>query len=199
VVTVPPYYFKKFTTQGLADYFIRVFDEAVPEGKQLFLYDIPQTTGIPVSHELAARLLEHDEHKLGGVKDSTGDLSHAQAWISAFPQLKIFVGTDKLLLEGLKSGAAGCITAGANLFAPLAVKVYRAYKEGRDPSAIQAELSAARAALERYLPFPATLKALLAQRYRTPGWFVRPPLIELTPEQMEDLEQALKAVTSLAL
>ena len=199
VVTVPPFYFKKFTNTGLFEYFRRVIDEAVPEGKHLFLYDIPQTTAIPIQYELVSRLLEYSESRLGGIKDSTGDLAHATEWCQKFPQLRIFVGTDKLLLPGMQAGAAGCITAGANLCAKLAVEVYRTYHQGRDASAIQTQLTAARTALEKYLPFPATLKSILAMRYGTPGWNVRPPLIPLTEEQRSDVVEALKACDSFVV
>jgi 4-hydroxy-tetrahydrodipicolinate synthase len=193
-VTVPPFYFKKVNTAGLCEYYSRVLEEGVPDGRHLFLYDIPQTTGIPITAELVERLLERHEERLGGIKDSTGNYDHAREYFQKFPGLRNFVGTDKLLLRGLQAGAAGCITAGANLFAPLAVEVYRAYQAGLDPAEPQERLSAARTALERYTPFPASLKSLLALRYNTPGWNVRPPLVPLTPAEREDLLQSLQAI-----
>jgi 4-hydroxy-tetrahydrodipicolinate synthase len=194
VVTVPPFYFKKVNTAGLCEYFSRVLDEGVPDGRHLFLYDIPQTTGVPITSELVERLLERHEEKLGGIKDSTGNLDHSREYFQKFPGLRTFVGTDKLLLSGLQDGAAGCITAGANLFAPMAVEVYRAYQSGLAPVEMQEHLTAARAALERYTPFPASIKSLLALRYDSPGWNVRPPLVPLTPAEREDLLQSLQGI-----
>lgn len=194
VVTVPAFYFKKVNTAGLCDYYTRVLDEAVPNGRHLFLYDIPQVTGVPITVELVERLLERHEARLGGIKDSTGNLEHSREYCQKFPQLRVFVGTDKLLLSGMQAGAAGCITAGANLFAPLAVSVYRAFLSGQDAAPLQEQLTAARSALERYTPFPAPLKSLLAQRFGTPGWNVRSPLVPLTEADREDLTQALKAI-----
>lgn len=194
VVTVPPFYFKKWSTPGLVSYFRRVLDEAVPTGGYLFLYDIPQVTGIPITPELVSALFVHDEQKLGGVKDSTGDLAHGLAYCKAFPQLRTFVGTDKFLLAGMQSGAAGCITAGSNVFAPLAVAVYRAFREGRDASALQEDLTAARSALEKFTPFPASLKSLLARKFNTEGWNVRPPLVPLSAQEQADLIGSLNSL-----
>ena len=198
VVTVPPFYFKKSSTAGLLAYFQRVLDEAVPPEGALFLYDIPQVTGIPISPELIAGLLSHAENKLGGVKDSTGDFAHSLALIRAFPQLRIFVGTDKFLLNGMRSGAAGCITAGSNVFGSLAAGVYRAFCEGREAEALaealQEELAAARSALEKYTPFAASLKSLLARRFEGGGWNVRPPLVPLSSEEEASLVRSLKDI-----
>ena len=194
VVTVPPFYFKKFSTPGLAEYFRRVMDEGIPEGGTLFLYHIPQVTGIPISNDLISELLAHDEKKLGGVKDSSGDLAHAQDYCQNFPQLRVFVGTDKLLLSGVRSGAAGCITAGANVFAPLAVRVYRAFLKGEAAEADQDALTAARTILEKYPPFAASLKSLMSYRFGNGSWHLRPPLMPLSPTEQSDLLQSLKAL-----
>lgn len=199
VVTVPPFYFKKFTTDGIYEYYRRVLDEAVPEDRHLFLYDIPKVTGVPITHDLVERLLAYAEPKLGGIKDSTGDWQHSLDYIQKFPQLRIFVGTDVYLLEGLRHGAAGCITAGANLFASLAADVQRAFLAGGDAEPLQSRLTAARLGLERYLPFPATLKSLLELRFGGPGWEVRPPLVPLTTEQRDDLVSTLQATAGFVL
>lgn len=193
VVTVPPFYFKKVTLEGLFQAYCRVLDEAVPEGRHLFLYDIPQISGISITPPLVERLLAHAEGKLGGIKDSTGNLEHAREYCQKFPSLRIFVGNDKLLLEGLQFGAAGCITAGANLFAPLAVQVYHTFLEGGDAVSLQGDLTTARATLERYTPFPASVKSMLALRFNTSGWNVRPPLVPLSEIERDDLLQLLKS------
>lgn len=195
VVTVPPFYFKNLKDEGLFAYFQRLFDDAVPAGRALFLYDIPQTTKVPLSSELIERLLAYAGERLAGIKDSTGDLDHTIALCERFPQLRVFVGSDKALLAGLQKGAAGCITAGTNLFASLAVRVYRAYCD-QNPAAgeLQETLTSARAVMEGYLPFPASVKSLLAVKHGTPGWKVRPPLVPLPAPERETLMASLKAL-----
>ena len=193
-VVLPPYYYKKVTEQGLLEFYRDLFDEAVPNDGMVLLYHIPQITQIPISFDLLEQLVEISSKRLMGVKDSSGDPDHSRQLCAHFPELRIFVGTDKLLLDGLKFGAAGCITAGANVLAPLAVSVYRKFCSGKPAGDIQAKLSAAREVLEDHQPFPATLKSLLLRRYGGESWNVRPPLVPLSSRQSEELYIQLQAL-----
>ncbi len=190
-VVLPPYYYKKVTEEGLFTFYRRIFDEAVPEGKSLMLYDIPQLSYITLSFDLLERLLQYAGDRLAGVKDSTGNLDHGRELCTRFPELRIFVGTDRLLWQALKFGAAGCITAAANLFAPLAVAVYRAFLAGEDGEPPQKVLTQARELLDQYQPLPPTLKSLLALRYGSAAWHVRPPLTPLPEADQRRLKEAL--------
>ncbi|MBZ0307387.1 MAG: dihydrodipicolinate synthase family protein, partial [Anaerolineae bacterium] len=132
VVALPPYYFKKASDAGVIDYFKQVFDEAVPDDKLLLLYHIPQVSGMPVTFGVLEGVMKYAGDRMAGIKDSGGDIDHARELCQKFPELRVFVGTDSLLLDGLCAGAAGCITAAANVIAPLAVKTYRAFIAGED-------------------------------------------------------------------
>ena len=44
VLIMPPFYFKKPADAGVADWYRRLFDAAVPAGGQALLYHIPQAT-----------------------------------------------------------------------------------------------------------------------------------------------------------
>lgn len=192
VVTLPPYYFKKITPGGLLNYFRRIFDEAVPDGKHLFLYDIPQITGITMTNELFDGLLRYHEKSFCGVKDSIGDFDHTRNLIRSFPQLRVMVGTDKLVLKGLEAGAAGSITAGTNVLAFYASQVFKAFNEKSGAAArIQEDLTAARSILDRYTPFPVCLKSLLSNRFGDKGWNVRLPLLPMSPDDQTELLNSL--------
>lgn len=191
-VVLPPYYYKRVTDQGLLDFYQRLFDQAVPEQGMLMLYHIPQVTQVSFSFELIQELVNVSDGRLAGIKDSSGDLAHAKELCNRFPELRVFVGTDRLLLAGLQCGAAGCITAGANVLAPLDVAVYRAFASNQDAEPLQGQLTAAREILERYQPFPAGLKSLLALRYGNQSWNVRPPLVPLPEKDHHDLITALR-------
>jgi 4-hydroxy-tetrahydrodipicolinate synthase len=126
-----------------------------------------------------------------GVKDSGGDLSYAQEVCRRFPSLRTFVGTDKVLLGGLQAGAAGCITAGANVIAPLAIDVYQTFSRGEAATPKQELLSTARTLLDQYQPSSGMLKSLLALRFDNAGWDVRPPLEALSQSDRDALVAAL--------
>ena len=50
---------------------------------------------------------------------------------------------------------------------------------------LQERVTEIRQILEKYPPFPPTLKALLAKLHGFPLWPVRPPLVEVPPELLE--------------
>ncbi len=191
VVTLPPYYFKKASDAGVIDYFKQVFDEAVPDDKLLLLYHIPQVSGMPVTLGVLEGVMKYAGNRMAGIKDSGGEIDHARELCQKFPELRVFVGSDSLLLDGLCAGAAGCITAAANVIAPLAVKTYRAFIAGEDADPLQEVLSQARAVMDAYQPFPPSLKSILAHQYGTEGWEVRPPLTPLPADQQQELLRRL--------
>ncbi len=197
---LPPYYFKDVSAQGLADYFRRLLDSAVPEGRGVLMYHIPQVSGVDISTDLLDLLVGEIGERIMGLKDSSGDLAHACMLTARYPALRVFVGSDSLLLDALHCGAAGAITAGANVLAPLLMDVYTSYNADLDADALrtrQAKLSAARAVLDAYTPFPASLKRLLADYYGDIQPDVRPPLVSLHAQDGAVLRQALMALSAL--
>jgi dihydrodipicolinate synthase/N-acetylneuraminate lyase len=57
--------------------------------------------------------------------------------------------------------------------------------KGKDSTEVQARVKQQRDILEKYPPFPPTLKALLHRLHGLPHWSVRPPLEPIT-EKMEE-------------
>lgn len=192
VVVVPPFYYKNPSLEGLLRFYQRLLDEAIPPNGKLFLYHIPQVSQVPIQMELLEALLEWDASRLIGVKDSGGELAYLQALRQRFPGLRVFVGADQLLLQALELGAVGCITAAANLIAPLEVELFVRFKRGEEVAHLQETISMCRKVLERYGPFPSSVKYVLCRRYRCSGWEVRPPLTALSSERGERLIQELR-------
>jgi 4-hydroxy-tetrahydrodipicolinate synthase len=194
VLVIPPFYYKNPHLEGLVTYYRAILEEAVPKNGTLLLYHIPQVTQVPISMELVERLMEAAPGKLAGIKDSGGDLVYQRELCESFPMLQIFAGSDSHLLESLRFGSAGCITACANVLAPLNVAVYNAFMQNQsEADALQERLTAARAVLEKYMPFPPAIKYLLSYRYGTSGWEPRAPLVPLKPAEQTNLLGDLKA------
>ncbi len=195
-IVVPPFYYKGVPLEGLLAYYRRLLDDSVPESGKLLLYHIPQVAHVAISFDLLEGLLTVAPDRVVGVKDSSGDPNHLRELCLRFPQLRIFAGNDRLLLEGLHLGTAGCITAAVNVLAPLNVSVYRAFQSGEkvEVEHLQERLTAARAVLEEYMPFPPTIKYLLSKRYGTSGWEPRPPLIPLAERERTALVHDLGQV-----
>jgi 4-hydroxy-tetrahydrodipicolinate synthase len=194
VVVLPPYYFRDASEDGLYTWFSRVIEGSIPEGGKLLGYHIPQVSGVALSDNLLSRLTAGFPAQFGGIKDSSGDLVHAQQTAATFPEHTLLVGHDRLLTSGLEAGAAGCITAPANLISPQLRKIYDLYKDGKDTSEAQLQVDAVRKVLETLTPFPAAVKGLLNELHGFPLWPVKPPL-EMFPE--EKINSAAKEINRI--
>ena len=197
VVTLPPYYFRKATDEGLFAWFSELIRAAVPEGKYLLGYHMPGMTGVGFSISLLARLKEAFPLRFAGIKDSSHDPDLARMLGDRFgTDLLVLSGTDSYLQHALANHAGGCITAPANLISPELRAVWEAWDRGEDPTRLQEAVTEKRHILEKYPPFPPTLKALLPRIHGLPRWAVRPPLEALSPEAEEQALQDFQSAGS---
>ena len=125
------------------------------------------------------------------MKDSSGDWSNTAAILEANPGFEVFPGSEIFLLDGLRKGGAGCISATCNVSAAAIRNVYDNWK-GPDADKLQAGITALRKAIQAYPMIPA-LKAMIAHYRGDPAWAkVRPPFTELPAADAE------KAIRTLA-
>ena len=197
VVVLPPYYFRKATDDGLFNWFSEVIKKAVPSDKYLLGYHFPNVAGIGFSIELLARLKDTFPVQFAGIKDSSHDPALASALGKKFgTDLAVFNGTDSYMQLAMQNQAAGCITAPANLISPDLREVWDLMTEGKDASEAQARATKQRHILEKYPPFPPTLKALLHRLHKLPKWNVKPPLDELSYELAQIVENEMTSLES---
>jgi 4-hydroxy-tetrahydrodipicolinate synthase len=192
-VTLPPYYFRKATDDGLFKWFEQVIQKSVPDDGFMLGYHFPGVAGIGFSIDLLARLKDSFPTQFAGIKDSSHDEEFARALGQKFgSDLAVFSGTDSDFTFALQNHAAGCITAPANILSPGLREIYDAFVSGRDTSAAQAKVSGQRHILDKYQPFPPLLKAILARQYKQPRWPVRPPLVEMPKIEEEKVVQEIR-------
>ena len=192
-VVLPPYFFRQAPEDGLIAWYEAVLRRAVPVGGTLLGYHIPGVSGVPLSLDLLSRLRDRYP-QFAGIKDSSADRGWAQALGTRFgSELFVLNGTDSLLDDALDAGAAGCITAAANLTSPDLRRVWDAHCAGGDRTAAMTRARAARAALERHPPLPAIVKALLARLFGLPRWPVRLPLLPATQVAEDEVAAAFLA------
>ena len=192
VVVLPPYYFRKATDEGLFNWFSEVIKKAVPSDKFLLGYHFPNVAGIGFSVELLERLKDAFPVQFAGIKDSSHDPALASELGKKFgTELAVFNGTDSYMQLAMQNKAAGCITAPANLISPDLREVWDLTNEGKDASEAQTRVTKQRHILEKYPPFPPTLKALLHKMHGLPKWTVKPPLEELSDELAKIAETEL--------
>lgn len=196
VLVVPPYYFRKATDNGLFRWFSEVIQKALPSDGFMLGYHFPNVAGIGFSLDLLARLKDAFPIQFAGIKDSSHDADLARNLGERFgSNLVVFTGTDSYLQLAMQNRAAGCITAPANILSPSLRKVWEAMNEENDPTEGLSQVKQQRDILDKYPPFPPTLKALLHRRHKLPRWDVRPPLESLPQELEERVVQEFEALS----
>ena len=183
VCVLPPFFFRDATEDGLFDWVSQVIDKSVPQGRWFLGYHIPAVSGVALSLNLLQRLNSAFPTRFGGLKDSSGSLDSAQAYAKGLPNRAVLVGSDKLVGSGLAVGAAGCITAGANLWSSQLRGIFDAHKRGTPVASLQGEVSVLREKMDAAPSRPAYIKAMLHAHHGFPLWSVRAPLRNLTEEQ----------------
>lgn len=185
-LVLPPYYFRKATDEGLFNWFSELIKKAVPSEGQILGYHFPNVAGVGFSIELLSRLKDAFPAQFAGIKDSSHDPELARTLGETFgSDLAVFTGTDSYLQLAMQNKAAGCVTAPANLLSPDLREIWDLMNEGRDSTEAQARVKKQRDILDKYPPFPPTLKALLHRIHGFPKWSVKPPLVGMTQELEE--------------
>ena len=195
VMTLPPYYYKAVSEDGVFDAMAWLVEELKPLRPRIILYHIPPVAQVGFPVPLVRRLADAFPGIIVGVKDSSGDFANTETLLTACPDLDIYPGSETFLLPALRKGGAGCITATGNLNA----RAIRAVIDETDPGRADdrhAEIVGYRKTVEAR-PLIAAIKAVLADRYGAPSWrAVRPPLRALPDDQIKPLLEDLKRLSS---
>ena len=195
-LVVPPYYFRKATDDGLFAWFSELIKKAVPSDKYILGYHFPNIAGIGFSMDLLSRLKDAFPIQFAGIKDSSHDADLARKLGEKFgSDLIVLTGTDTYLKTAMENKAAGCITAPANIISPDLREVWNLMREGKDATEAQERVNEQRHILEKYPPFPPTIKALLHRLHGLPRWAVKPPLEEIKSELEEQAVNEMKIFT----
>ncbi|HVP08032.1 MAG TPA: dihydrodipicolinate synthase family protein [Burkholderiales bacterium] len=194
VLMLPPFYYKGVSDEGLFRNFSEVIERVGDERLRLYLYHIPPVSNVAITLELIERLLARYPGIVAGAKDSSGDWSNTKAMLDRFKDrgFDVFPGSEVFLLDGLRAGGKGCITATGNVNPGPISEVFRRWQTA-DADKLQAGITATRKIMQKVPMIPA-LKAVTAHFANDPQWrTVRPPLTELTPEQEKQVITELKA------
>jgi len=187
VLMLPPFFYKSVNDQGIFDAFASTIERVNDDRLRLFLYLIPQVSGIEMSADLVERLHQEFPTIVVGLKDSSGNWPATETLCRRLgPSMYVMVGTEALLLRAMDAGASGCISATANVAAQAIIALY---DKRNDPNAASLErgVNATRVAFENFPLIPA-LKTYMALTSGVAAWRnVRPPLNQLTPTETSQL------------
>lgn len=191
-LTLPPFFYKPVSEEGVFDSYARVI-EAVGPGLRLFLYHIPQMSGVAITVTLIGRLMEAFPGVVAGLKDSSGNWENTAAIIAAFPQIETYSASEALLSKNVAAGGAGCISASANVNAHGIAALIRGIGTAEEGK-LQADAAAIRSLCEK-LPLIPGVKAIVARRMQDAGYArVRPPLVAVG----QDHSDAVNKVATLS-
>ena len=194
VLMLPPFYYKGVSDEGLYRSFAEVIERVGDERLALYLYHIPPVSQVPITLQLIEKLLAKYPRIVAGVKDSSGDWSNTKAMLDAFAKdgFDVFAGSELFLLDNMRNGGKGCITATGNVNPGPIERVFRNWRSA-EADKLQAGISATRKIVQKQPMIPA-LKAAIAHFGNDAQWKTcRPPLVELTSSQEKELLTELQA------
>jgi 4-hydroxy-tetrahydrodipicolinate synthase len=178
VMLLPPFYYKAASEEGLYRYTAEAIARVGDDRLKVYLYHIPPVAVVGWPVALVGRLIEAFPDTILGLKDSSGDWNNTKALLDAYPGFGVFPGSEVFLLQGLRAGAKGCITATGNVNARMIRGVYDNWR-GEQADALQAEITSLRKTVQARPMIP-VLKAIVAHYRNDPGWArVRPPFVPL--------------------
>ena len=165
--------------------------KSVPESK-IILYNFSKLSGYTFTQEVTKKLIKDFPKNIIGMKDSTGNL-----WDNFKAEnFSMFVGSEKKLLDGLKLGAAGCISATTNVTGTLAKKVFDDFYKNGDSSSDD-KLKALRTVFDdtgNLISALHTLKSMENDAYKN----MLPPMEVLSEEKKKEMLKKLKSLNFLS-
>ncbi len=180
VMTLPPFYFKNVADEGLYAYFADLIERVAEPRLRIYLYHIPQVSGVGIPPAVVRRLRHGFPEQIVGIKDSSGVWENTSALLD-IPGLIVYPGSELPVIQAMEKGAPGCISATANLNARAIAEVIATWSAGDAQRArTQHEpVKRFRLLLQDYAPIPAQ-KRLLALSTGDGRWAnVRPPLLAM--------------------
>ncbi len=196
LLMLPPFYYKSVSDDGLYRNFAEVIERVGDARLGIYLYHIPPVAVVGITPGLVERLLKRYPSAIAGMKDSSGDWNNTKTMLDAFAPsgFDVFPGSESFLLAGMRHGAAGCISATANVNPAAIDRLYREWQQA-DAERQQEALNAVRRTVGQYVMIPA-LKQVIAHYARDPEWVtVRPPLTELSASQAQQVIAGLRQLS----
>ena len=176
ICCVPPFFYRQ-TDENIVEHYRTV---AAAADLPLFLYNLPQSTGVEITPELMAKI-QDAVPQLKGLKHSSVNFTNVYHWVDM--GLDCLIGSSALMLPALTIGASGCVDGPPNIAPEMWVEIWRAYQSGDLDRAEQAQKRAMKLVLlVREFGMHAVIKALLSYRLGIDVGDPRLPTRPLTPE-----------------
>jgi 4-hydroxy-tetrahydrodipicolinate synthase len=159
-VVITPYYLKP-TAEELVEHYVEVCRSVT---LPVLAYNIPERTGVDLAPVIVREIARRSPNFVG-LKDSTGrlDLLPETVAIGQERPFAVFIGRDHMILQAMKLGCAGAVTACCNVAPKLFVELHRAFTDGHieEAARLQGLVDPLRQAFGLHT-FPAVIKEAMA-------------------------------------
>ena len=188
ICCVPPFFYRQ-SDDSIVEHYRTVGAAAeLP----LFVYNLPQSTGVEITPELMAKI-QDCVPQLKGLKHSSVNFTNVYNWVDM--GLDCLIGSSALMLPALTIGATGCVDGPPNIAPEMWVEIWRAYRSGDLARAEEAQRRATRLTmLVRQFGMHAVIKALLSYRLGIDVGDPRLPTQPLTAEQRDQVIATAEAI-----
>ncbi len=196
VLVLPPFYYKPQSDESVLRFYSELILSVDEPRLRIIFYNFPKLSGYNFSVKILQELKQRFGDIAAGIKDSSGEWKNMLGIVQNIPDFMMYTGTETLLLDILKKGGAGCITATANLIALECQRVYQAWKNNKQKVAEQAQMNLTdlRKTLENY-PLVSELKSLFAAHTNAEEWEnMLPPFALILDKQVEELTEQIRAL-----
>jgi 4-hydroxy-2-oxoglutarate aldolase len=189
LVVAPHYYGPNMTPAALRAHYERVADESpVP----VVLYNIPKYMHFALPAALVEQLAQHEN--IVGIKDSSGNRDLLSSYIAIQSDtFSVLTGSAQLAQFALESGARGGILAVSLFATALTMEIWSAVERGDTAAATAAQSAITPIAAKIVGEFSVAGVKAAMDRVGLHGGPVRPPLLPLDAQQMEQLDELLAA------
>lgn len=123
-LVLPPFFLKGVPDQGVIDFYGQLIAKVDDARLRIVLYHIPQVSGVALSREVIATLLQRFPGTIIGLKDSGCQRADSLPFAEAFmPPLQVWVGNEPDLQTLGDRGARGAVSGVGNVAPRLVMRL----------------------------------------------------------------------------
>jgi 4-hydroxy-tetrahydrodipicolinate synthase len=190
VLMLPPFFFKGVDDEGVYAAFAETIERVGDDRLRVYLYNIPQISGVPIGFPAIERLLARYPIMVAGIKDSSGDWTNTSGLLQRFKRMAILVGAEEHVPRAMAEGGRGTICGMANVIPEAMRAMIDRAGTPRGEALLRAVARLTQTILS--VPFVPAMKAVKASDTGDQGWQrVRAPLRSLDPATAASIVSAV--------
>ena len=121
MVTVPSYNVPP--QEGIIEHYAHICNDPVIAAKPVILYNVPKRTGVNAEPETIKMIADRCPN-LKAVKEASGSMKQIVSIRELCPELKVFSGDDKMIVDVMGVGGKGVISVASNAYPDIVCSVY---------------------------------------------------------------------------